>query len=245
MALQAHSIHIIVNVPAVLFFTYLNEIIKEMIRKNRQLQSEAKDAEIAFLRSQINPHFLYNALNSIAALCIDEPRKAEQLTLDLSKFLRSGFDFKRMESLMTIENELELVQAYINIEKARFGSRLHVEYIVDANLNFSFLIPPLIVQPLVENAIKHGLMANIRGGTVKISIRQKSDDLVSIVVEDNGCGMSEQMQVELLKTNVDKKGIGLGNINQRIQLLYGRSISIESTEGMGTKIFFDIPARPI
>jgi signal transduction histidine kinase len=241
--LQVQLIHITITVVIVLFFTSLNETINEMISKNQQLQSDAKEAEIAFLRSQIKPHFLYNALNSIAALCIDEPDKAEELTLDLSRYLRSGFDFKQLDSLTTLENELELIKAYINIEKARFGARLYVEYDVDANVDIR--IPPLILQPLVENAIRHGLMSNLRGGTVKISVKNEADGLVSFAVEDNGCGMSEKKREQILKPDVNKKGVGLWNISQRIKLLYGNSIRIESAEAIGTKVFFDIPARPI
>lgn len=241
--LQVQLLYILITVVALFFFTSLNETINEMLRKNRQLQSEAKDAEIAFLRSQIKPHFLYNALSSIAALCIDEPRKAGELTIDLSQYLRSSFDFKQLDSLTTIENEMELVKAYINIEKARFGARLHVEYDVDANLEIR--IPPLILQPLVENAIRHGLMSSLRGGTVKISVKKAADAAVSFAVEDNGCGMSEQKREEVLKQDMNKKGIGVWNISQRIQLLYGNSLHIESAEGIGTKVFFDIPARPI
>jgi sensor histidine kinase YesM len=241
--LHIKLIHVIIIILVVLFFIIFNETIQEMIRKNQQLQSDAKDAEIAFLRSQINPHFLYNALNSIAALCTDEPHKAEELTLDLSQYLRSGFDFKQLDSLTTIEQELDLVKAYLNIEKARFGDRLCVEYDVDANLDIP--IPPLILQPLVENAIRHGLMSNLRGGTVKITVKKEADAEVSFVVEDNGCGMSETKREEILKQDVKKKGIGLWNISQRIRLIYGKSIRIESAEGMGTKVFIDIPARPI
>jgi sensor histidine kinase YesM len=237
---QVHLIQVIIIVVAVLFFTSLNETINEMLRKNQQLQSEVKDADIAFLRSQIKPHFLYNSLNSIAALCIDEPHKAEELTLDLSQYLRSSFDFKQLDSLTTLENELELVKAYTNIEKARFGARLYVEYDVDANPDIR--IPPLILQPLVENAIRHGLMSSLRGGTVKISVKKEADAIVSFAVEDNGCGMNEKKRDEILNPEVANKGIGLWNISQRIQLLYGRSIRIESAEGIGTKVFFDIPA---
>jgi LytS/YehU family sensor histidine kinase len=139
--LEIHYIHILFNVAALLFFIALNEAIREMIRQNLKLESEAKDAEIAFLRSQINPHFLYNTLSSIAALCIDEPGKAQDLTLNLSHYLRSSFQFKPLHSLTTIERELELVEAYLHIEKARFGARLSVEYDVDADLDI--LIPPL------------------------------------------------------------------------------------------------------
>ncbi|WP_312110783.1 ATP-binding protein [Brevibacillus reuszeri] len=202
----------------------------------------AKDAEIAFLRSQIKPHFLFNALNSIAALCMDEPQKAEELTLQLSDYLRGSFDFRQLDSLTTIENELSLVNAYIMIEKARFGSRLQVEYDIEANLELQ--LPPLILQPLVENAIRHGLMSNFRGGTVKIVIKQRSDDMVSFTVEDDGCGMSDEKVEEIMLTDVRKKGVGLWNISQRIKLLYGKRLRIESKEGTGTKISFDIPALP-
>jgi sensor histidine kinase YesM len=238
--LQVQLIYIIITLAAVLFFISLNEIINEMLSKNQKLQSEAKDAEIAFLRSQIKPHFLYNTLNSIAELCIDQPNKAEELTLDLSQFLRNSFNFKQLDSLTTLENELELVKAYINIEKARFGARLCVEYDVDPNLEIG--IPSLIIQPLVENAIRHGLMSSLRGGTVKISVKREADSVVSFTVEDNGCGMSETKREEILKPGVNKKGVGLWNISQRIKLLYGNSLRIESVEGIGTKVFFDIPA---
>jgi sensor histidine kinase YesM len=233
--LQVHFIHLIIALMTVLFFTALKETIKEMLMKNQQLQSAAKEAEIAFLRSQIKPHFLFNTLNSIAALCIKEPRRAEELILEFSQYLRRSFDFKQLDSYTTIENELELVKAYIN--------RLVVEYDVDANLDTR--IPPLILQPLVENAVRHGLMFNLQGGTVKISVKKQADTFVSFVVEDNGCGISEQKQEEILKPNVNKKGVGLWNINQRIKLIYGQSIRMESTEGIGTKIFFHIPAQPV
>jgi len=229
-------------VMVILILTYLNETIGDMIGRNRRLQFEVKEAEIAFLRSQIKPHFLYNALNSIAALCLDEPRKAKELTYDLSQYLRSGFNFKQMGSLTTIENELELVKAYINIEKARFGARLGVEYDVEANLDIQ--IPPLILQPLVENAIRHGLMSNLRGGTVKISVKQEESAVIRIVIEDDGCGMSERQLAEILKPNASKDGIGLWNINQRIRLRYGNSLRIESAEGTGTKVILDIPGQP-
>ncbi|WP_289139577.1 ATP-binding protein [uncultured Brevibacillus sp.] len=202
----------------------------------------AKDAEIAFLRSQIKPHFLFNALNSIAALCMDEPQKAEELTLQLSEYLRGSFDFKQLDSLTTIENELSLVNAYIMIEKARFGSRLQVEYDIEANLEFQ--LPPLILQPLVENAIRHGLMSNFRGGTVNVSIKQLADNAIRFTVEDDGCGMSDKKIEEIMATDVRKKGVGLWNISQRIKLLYGSSVRIESKEGTGTKVSFDIPALP-
>lgn len=200
----------------------------------------AQDAEIAFLRSQIKPHFLYNALNSIAELCIDAPEQAEELTLQLSHYLRSSFDFKHLDSLTTLEKELELVNAYVMIEQARFGARLRVEFNIDSSPHLR--IPPLILQPLVENAIRHGLMSSVQGGTVTLSVQAKSDGVVSFAVEDNGCGMSEQKLAQVLNPDGEKPGVGLWNISQRIKLLYGKSIEIESAEGIGTKVAFEIPA---
>jgi signal transduction histidine kinase len=203
---------------------------------------QAKDAEIDFLRSQIKPHFLYNALNSIAELCVVEPQQAEELTIQLSKYLRSSFDFEHLDYLSTIKDELELVQAYVSIEKARFGARLQVEYEVDADLHIR--IPQLVLQPLVENAIRHGLMSNLHGGKVVIAIKQRNA-VVSFVVEDNGCGMNESKRSSLLLPGREKKGVGLWNISQRIMLLYGRGVDIQSAEGQGTRVSFDIAVQQL
>lgn len=217
------------------------EELKTRVRTLTKLKTSVKDAhdaEIAFLRSQINPHFLYNALNSIAALCIDEPQKAEDLIIQLSMYLRNSFDFKKLDSLITIEKELELVKAYLNIEKARFGTRLKIEYDIDENLDIK--IPPLILQPLVENAVRHGVMSNIQGGTVKITIR-KQVGIVTFSVEDSGKGINRTELKELLDLNAEKKGVGIWNINQRLRLLYGKGIRFDSQEGLGTRVSFEIP----
>ncbi|WP_336788869.1 hybrid sensor histidine kinase/response regulator [Paenibacillus sp. MMO-177] len=207
----------------------------------------AANAEIAFLRSQINPHFLYNALNAIAELCIIEPRKAEELTLTLSHYLRSSFDFKQLSSLTSLHSEMELVEAYVHIERARFGNRLEVEYEVEAELNTR--IPPLILQPLVENAIRHGLLSTYDRGKVSISVKKEATGGVRFIVADNGCGMSERRKEEVLRmisdSNSDKKGVGMWNIGRRLKLLYDTVICVESEEGIGTTVSFVIPAYPV
>ncbi|MFC4598065.1 sensor histidine kinase [Cohnella hongkongensis] len=239
--LGAMLLYTLVMITVVLIFVAMNEVIKETLVKNQQRVAEAKDAEIAFLRSQIQPHFLYNALNSIAALCVEDPRQAEKLTLDLSQYFRIGLNFKQMDTFTTLENELELTKAYLNIEKVRFGDRLAIEYNIDANPNH--LIPPLVLQPLVENAIKHGLMSNERGGTVTISILEH-DDKLQFAVEDNGYGMSVAKQQEVFGSGSERTGIGLRNISRRIKLLYDSSLQVNSTVGIGTKVSFELPYLP-
>ncbi|THF72621.1 sensor histidine kinase [Cohnella fermenti] len=239
--LQTNGLYVFIISASMLLFTSINESIRGMLDNNRRLQEEAKEAEIAFLRSQINPHFLYNTLNSIAILCLKDPRRAEELTLEFSRYLRRSFDFKPIGSLTTLENELELIRAYLTIEKARFGARLNVEYEVDAAPGTP--VPPLVLQPLVENAVRHGLMSNLRGGTVRIAIRKEADASIRFVVEDNGRGMDRFQLESLLVPGDTKKGIGLANITKRIELLYGTSLQIESEEGRGTKISYRIPAE--
>jgi sensor histidine kinase YesM len=113
---------------------------------------------------------------------------------------------------------------------------------VDADLEIE--IPPLILQPLVENAIRHGLMSNSRGGQVKLSVQRKGMHEVSFSVEDNGSGMNIRKLEQVLSPDGSKKGVGLWNIRQRLRLLYGKSLNVESMEGRGTKVTFDIPLRP-
>ncbi|MBN2982372.1 ATP-binding protein [Cohnella algarum] len=194
----------------------------------------AANAEIAFLRSQINPHFLYNALNAIAELCLDDPRKAEELTLNLSDYLRSSFDFKQLDSLTTLRSEMELVEAYVHIERARFGSRLEVEYEVEADPDSR--IPPLILQPLVENAIRHGLLSTFNRGKVSVTAK-RAEGGIRFTVADNGSGMSESRRKAVLNpdsdSDSDKKGVGLRNIDRRLKLLYDTGIRLDSEEGRG------------
>lgn len=207
--------------------------------KLKEAMKAAQDAEHAFLRSQIKPHFLYNALNSIASLCTEEPERAEELTLELSQYLRSSFQFKGLDALAGIKQELELIQAYLHIEKARFGSRLKVEY--DLCVDTGKMIPPLLLQPLVENAVRHGIMSRLEGGTVRISIQGESRG-VRFEVEDDGMGMSPERIKQVLQSEGTGHGAGVGlwNINRRLRLLYGTSLQIDSAPGRGTKVFFCI-----
>ena len=144
------------------------------------------------MNTQIQSHFIYNTLNSIQALCNTNPHKASELIEDFSMYLRTRLEFNKMPILIDIEDELENIRTYLNIEKARFGNRVNYQY----NLKVGdFKIPPLTVQPLVENAVKHGISKKKGGGTVTISTFS-DDDFIYIVVEDNGLGFDPELLSE-------------------------------------------------
>ncbi len=210
----------------------------EVLANLRISMKRTQDAEIAFLRSQIKPHFLYNALNSIAALCKEAPDQAEDVVIQLSEYLRGSFDFKTLDSLTTVKKETELLEAYLNIEKVRFGKRLNVEYDIDESINLP--IPPLILQPLVENAVRHGLMSGVSGRTVKISIKKELANVV-FSIEDDGIGMEPSQVKRLLEQAPDENGVGLWNINQRLRLIYGNELEVWSERGAGTRVSFQLP----
>ncbi|WP_349671475.1 histidine kinase [Lacrimispora sp.] len=216
---------------------YLNAI--------RQLQTSVmrtQEAEIAFLRAQINPHFLYNALNSIAALCATKPQKAEEVVIELSQYLRRSFDFKRIDAMTTLAKEMELLEAYLYIEKTRFGERLQVEYDIDETIILP--IPHLILQPLVENAVRHGLMKAIIGGKVIITVKRQGTEAV-FTIEDNGIGIEKERISGLLEEKPESGGIGIWNINQRLMMLYKKGLTIESEVGKGTRVIFGLPFTDI
>ncbi|MBN2283729.1 MAG: histidine kinase [Deltaproteobacteria bacterium] len=214
----------------------------EEIQKQAQVLTKA---EIKALQAQINPHFLFNALNTISSLCRSDMEKARDLIIHLGNFFRGTF--KSSETgLVSLEEELENVRSYLTIEKARFGERITVIYSLHHNSG-SWSIPPFTLQPLVENAIKHGLSGRDRGGTVSITTDRDGDDL-RITVEDTGIGMSGET-VKMILNGTDTahrgSGIALANIQQRLTFLYGPEygkLTIESTEGAGTKMSLKIPA---
>ncbi|QSF44945.1 ATP-binding protein [Paenibacillus tianjinensis] len=196
------------------------------------------ETEIAFLQAQIKPHFLYNALNAIISVCPDDPEKATDLLLDLSQYLRSSFDFQNRGQTVPIGKELELVRSYLALEKARFDERLNIE--IDVPERIRELVPPLSIQPIVENAVNHGLMQKETGGTVLLSIRLLPRQLV-VAVSDDGIGMSHERIGEVLSEERTGGGIGLRNIQRRLLKIYGTGLLIESVPGRGTRISFAIP----
>ncbi len=200
------------------------------LKKSGEREKMLRKAELKALQAQIKPHFLYNTLNTVMYLCRTNPSKAEELLMELGNFLRSGFNFKNTDELVPFEEELKNIKSYLHIEQARFGELLKVIYNIEDDLNCK--VPSFILQPIVENAVKHGLFPKKEGGTIKISARISNDFLV-ISVEDDGIGIPEHKKENILNDSVHA-GVGLLNVNNRLKKIYGQELEIKSENGRGT-----------
>ncbi|MBU5483387.1 histidine kinase [Clostridium sp. MSJ-11] len=196
---------------------------------------EAYRAEYKALRAQIHPHFLFNALNTISSFCRTNPNKARELILDLSNYFRSTLN--RDEEFLTLKEEIEFLNSYLSIENARFGDRLKVNIDIPANL-LEYKIPVFILQPLIENSIKHGILPKPSGGNIDVRVVCKEDKL-RFLIKDDGIGIEES----ILKNIFNNSRIGLYNVNERLKLLYGENycLNIKSAISEGTEVSFVIP----
>ncbi|MCM3701462.1 ATP-binding protein [Paenibacillus macerans] len=195
--------------------------------------------EAAWLQAQIRPHFLYNTINSIAALATMDLSKMQALLEEFSNYLRTSFDFHNFDWEIPVYHELSLVRSYLFIEKERFGERLQVQWELDSDLHF--FLPPLAIQTLVENAVNHGILKRSRGGEVVIRIKRLAGEY-EISVSDDGLGMSAE-QVRQLLDSPDRRdtGVGIRNTDRRLMQLYGRRLEIASAPDQGTTVRFCIP----
>jgi two-component system sensor histidine kinase LytS len=199
-------------------------------------------AEIRRLQAQINPHFLFNSLNTIASFCRTAPAQARELLLDLSRYMRRNLDSSR--GLIPLCEEIEQTNAYLAIERARFGERIHAEIDLGPGAE-SCLTPPLVIQPLVENAVRHGILPKPEGGVVKLTAWREDGHLM-VEVHDDGIGMSADQADAITAAEVTEslqEGIGARNSNQRLVQLYGPAygIHVHSAPGAGTSISLRIP----
>lgn len=203
----------------------------------------AKEAEVKALQAQISPHFLFNTMNVITSLIRIDPAKARKLLVSLSHFLRQNLTATTM-SMTTLEQELAHVKAYLAIEEARFVEKLMVTYDIE-NGALPVNIPPLTLQPIVENAVKHGIKNMDQDCQIHIEIHKRESSTV-VTVRDNGQGMSKERINQLGKQIIDSEtgsGIALYNVNRRLTMNFGESASlrIKSEPGEGTEISFTIP----
>lgn len=187
-------------------------------RRSVQAENERMEAQLVALKSQINPHFLFNSLNSIAALVRTAPEHAERVTEDLAELFRYSLASGKKASV-PLQEELDIIMVYLNIEKARFGKRLHLSVDVDEN-SASAVVPSLLLQPLVENAVKHGVGKTHNPVQILVSARlegaEKGATLLRIRVEDDGPGFDSTDPAIVLT-----RGVGLQNISDRLGSIYG------------------------
>lgn len=200
-----------------------------------KVQSELLKSRVTIMISQIQPHFLYNSLTSIAQLCEKDPKRAKTATIDFANYLRGNMNSIKDEHPVPFETELSHLKTYLSLEKMRFGDDLNIVYDIGVT---DFTIPSLTVQPLVENAVKHGVGMKEDGGTVTISTKEY-DDRYEVVVSDDGVGF------DTTKPNPDtsRTHLGIENIKERISTMCNGDVTIESEAGKGTvstiKIFKD------
>ncbi|MCB0832669.1 MAG: histidine kinase [Bacteroidetes bacterium] len=223
------SLLVSVCVYAVIFY-------REMLKKNEEAKA-ARDAaivaELRALRAQINPHFLFNTLNSISSLIAINPARAERVVQKLSDAFRYVLLASEKETV-TLSEELSFIENYLEIEQARFDERLKVTYRIDP-ASRDVLVPSLILQPLVENAVKHGLSKSRNGGELSISSEIHNSQM-QIKVSDTGNGSVSQH---------DGTGLGLRNVEQRLARTYGNlaSLTLHSVRPAGTDAVITIPVK--
>ena len=210
------------------------------ISKGQQHAQLLAQAEIRALQAQINPHFLFNALNTIVYYCRKEPNMARDLLIHLGDFYRNNLS--SLEKMVALETEIKHIDSYVKIEQARFAGKLEVIYNIDKCC--TCMVPPLILQPIVENAIKHGVLPQKNGGKVIVTGKVRRGR-INLMVEDNGVGMTPETIKKALEADPNRKHIGLCNVHSRLQNIYGGSfgLQIESTPGKGTRVTIPIPLR--
>ena len=219
-----------------LALAYFGEARRRQIEAS-QLTAQLAEARLGALRMQLHPHFLFNTLNAVIVLARDNdtPRVAHMLTL-LSDLLR---DVLRTEAthLIPLEDELSFARRYLEIERVRFGDRLRVQEVVDENVR-SALVPPFVLQPLLENAVRHGIAPRVAGGTVEIGARL-ADDRLELWVADDGEGLPPDW------SGADDYGIGLSNSEARLAALPNGAGTLEITgaAGSGTRCVARLPAQ--
>ena len=227
-------------------FNKMSRRIRHLMEDLRIKEHESANARLRELQAQINPHFLYNTLETIRSLAL---RNGVESIADIAKSMALIFRYciNSRDEVVTLREELAHVKSYINIQKIRYKNRLQVYFYVDDELLDNCIIK-ILVQPLVENAIYHGIDQKREGGEISI-VCHKSLKGVEIAVEDNGMGMKPEVLHSLQKQLHECQGehagenIGLKNVHSRLKLYYGRErgLHIESVYGQGTRVSFDIP----
>ena len=210
----------------------------DAVRQTRQLvekERELSDMKIQVVLSQIKPHFMYNVLNTITYLCDKDAAAAKKALYDFSRYLRSNLDLLTSRSLVPLDRELETVERYLSLEKLRMGDELNIVYDIEDN---GYMLPPMTLEPFVENAVAHGLAKADEGGT--LSIRTKAGEQAhEITIKDDGIGFD--VASYLTRQEQDHKSIGIENVRKRLWSMCRGTVSISSGKGSGTLVLIRIP----
>jgi two-component system, LytTR family, sensor kinase len=202
--------------------------------KLEEQQRMLMQARLEALTSQINPHFLFNTLNSVSSLIRTDPQQARIMVIKLSRILRTRL--RKHENLSPLRDELEFINDYLSIEMTRFGDKLRLVERIEPD-TLDMLIPSMMLQPLVENSIKHGLGTQVQGGQITLEAK-RVDGRLHIVVADDGAGIPQERLATLLG-----QGIGVSNVTERLKVLFGSDYRmwIDSAPGRGTRIEIEVP----
>lgn len=225
-------------------FSHMSLRIKQLVERVKRNQTALRKTELKALQAQINPHFLYNTLDSIQWTCENgDTENAVKMVGALARLFR--ISISRGREFITIKEEMEHARSYLVIQSFRYSNQFSYSFDVDSNLE-SYLCNKITVQPLIENAIYHGIDRTVDEGEIKIAVKQAPDceDDILITVSDNGVGMTEEQCKKVLqKEKSDSSGIGVKNVNDRLEIYFGRKygISIESELDVGTVVTVRIP----
>ena len=195
-----------------------------------ELKNTALKSELNAIKAQLNPHFLYNVFNTINASVPKEMEDTREMIAELSDLFRYQLKASR-EDLVTLEEELNFVKKYLKLEQRRFEDRLQIDIDVADEL-LSRKIPPMLLQPLVENSVKHGISPLVKGGKITISIHEKNDKLI-FEINDTGVGVEDKEQILNL-------GVGLSNTQKRLQKMYHSSLQFSDNLPSGLKVYFEL-----
>ena len=219
-------------------FDHMVRRIQKLMEQVRQEEITLRKTELKALQAQINPHFLYNTLDAIAWLCEEGRNKdAEDMVTSLAKLFR--ISISKGHELITIEKEIQHAQSYLRIETFRYKNQFTYTFDVDENC-LGYLCNKITLQPIIENAIYHGLNRMVDEGEITIRIREDGDDII-LSVEDNGIGMTEEQCQEILRKEPrDRTGIGIKNVNDRIKIYFGEEYGLTITSELDEGTCVDI-----
>ena len=214
------------------YYLVIHVHISQQVNEEKDLK--LREQRLSLMLSQIQPHFLYNTLNTITALCRVNPKLAEETTIKFSGYLRENMYSMGENDTNPFSKELDHTNIYLDIERLRFGDRVKVEYDIKSD---DFNMPTLTLQPIVENAVKHGICSKLEGGTIKISTEKKGRDHI-ITIEDNGTGFEIDKAL-----NDGRPHVGIHNVKERLKSMVRAEMEIISFIGIGTTVRIIIPGE--